>query len=366
MKNIHSQFNKAPKKVLAVGSLTLDDIGIHTKLDNLDSKIQADDAGLDLGGGALNYGFALQTAAQSFNTPLELQIVTKKGLPRAPEDNTRKEKNRARTQRYAHMIVDDILEEENITLIDTMEGQENDIPFNRVIEHSQGRLISMSFKQSTKEFLPETVRKIEEAAAQADLVFVHTRYPRQSLIAAKAAHAAGVPVQLDYSVTEENWEKNTEFRSAYEDLLRYSTYVAASADTVIGSDMKPNPNLLNENADELIRRMRDFGVEYIAISDGTNPVKIVSQNVYTEISIAEYNGNIFALGVGDTRNAGLSLGLIQNRSFVNSVRMGSAVASYKVRSPGRDWMDNFTPKDVANKNEITIQRPTNNELNLEF
>lgn len=354
---LRKEFNNKPKKVIAVGSLTMDDIGVHKKLSNLDAKTQAEASYFDLGGGAMNYALALRAAANAYGTPLDIQAITKKGLPApASENATRAEKLYARTQKYVHAYIDETLEDEGIAVLDTVEAQFNSIPFNRIIEHNDGRLISMSFNHSVGEFLPEIVQKIENAAAESDLVFVHTRYPRQSMIAARAAQKAGVPVLLDYSVTKENWDNNVTFRSFYEDLLKHSTYVVASADTVVGEDMEePHPDFLGRNADTLLERIHQYGVPHIAISDGTKPVKVLSGGEYAVITISPYKGDTYALGVGDTRNAGLSLGLIQDKSFIEAVSMGSAIASYKVRSPGRDWMDSFEPKDTKGKNEIKLK-----------
>ena len=327
------------KRLLGVGGLNYDTVHLHPEIDGLsDGKATPEQSYTEIGGGGPNLVIAGREISEMRGEPIDITLVTKKGTPPLHQEFVSKARLADLPAIVAAIMRNEVeFDLHGIDVIDTVKGQENTIPHNLVISPRTGRFINvMNPNQRIYCFEAETEAQMIRRARSADMVFGHTTLPLHSGIVFGAAHRNGVPTFLDYSVTK--WKEPEKILN-YQ-LLSHATYVVMAADATLDNMPRYNPKGDNtERTRLLIRRVMDeFGVRNIAVSDGAKPVIVIENGKEYEIEVEAVETG-FMLGVGDTRNIGAILALLDDLSFVESITLGSELATFSAKYPGRTWLE---------------------------
>lgn len=312
------------RKVLSVGSVAFDTVRVHSDLEQLgDFKKHADYPYLQAGGGGANMSIATRELSRIYERETDITLCTKIGVPPS-----------GKNQRIAEFSRENVLRElHGIIVLDAVPDVAHAIPFNNVTSYKGGRFISTMFTEATVEFMPRVVDRIQREAQSADIVFIHSRYPRLSAIAALAARKHNVPVFFDYSVENPN---NSNLQH-YDQLLGLCTHIVAPGEARV-------PGMDKDDRHELFRRLvENYGIAHVAVSNSTDPVLVHDRSnrhkgTRSEIQVTQASKVVDALGVGDLRNATAILGLLHGHDFTTAIAQGTAMATFSVGYPGRDWI----------------------------
>ena len=174
--------------------------------------------------------------------------------------------------------------------------------------------------------LSQRVRdEIEKLSVNSDVAILSSRLPEESMpIALNASHTV-----LDL---------NSEVKAFIESPL-LNDIIQNSDDILVPAETKL-PGMIDADPDELIARLRnEYGQSNIAISDGTNPVRLIENGEELEaFSLPDIPGEcVDSLGCGDTRTGAFSFARAQGSSFSEAVMFGSTISSISSRFPGRSW-----------------------------
>ncbi len=302
------------RKVCAVGSTAIDVVYVHPELEGLgDFKAQAEHTYIQAGGGGANFAIAMRELRRALGNRNDIVLFTKIGNPREGD-------------KLAGLTKTLALEElHGINLIDAVLDCTHTIPFNSPVAYSGGRFISTRFTESVSEFEPRVGKHVASEVPGSDILFIHSRYPRLSLMAAKIARANNIPILFDYSVDKPG------NNALYHELLRISTHVVAPGEARVSGMEQDDPARLRD----LI--VNEYGVPNVAVSNGTDPVLVYTDGAYHEIPVPRAAKVVDALGVGDLRNAMTITEMLRGGDFLAGIRKGTALATFSVGYPGREW-----------------------------
>jgi sugar/nucleoside kinase (ribokinase family) len=302
-------------RILSVGSVSVDLVYVHPALEALgDFKAQAEHAYMQAGGGGANMAIAMRALNTILGLGNEITLCTKIGDPPVGD----------KLSKLAKEIAIDELR--GLHFIDAVPETPHIIPSNSPVSYPGGRFISTRFTEATMEFQPRVENRIKMEAANSDMVFIHSRYPRLSRIAAVEAQKKGTPVFYDYSVEDPG------NNALHGDLLGLSTYVVAPGEARAGSMKQADPQELRRILTE------NYGIAHVAVSNGTDPVLVSIDGQYQSIEVPRADRVIDALGVGDLRNAMTITAMLRGDDFLTALRKGTAMATFSVGYPGRDWI----------------------------
>ena len=300
------------KKIFAVGSTSIDEVANHPDLDRLDNaKHRPKNFYTHTGGGGANFVIALRALQKIFDDHVQTTLCTKIG--RAEETVSRLFEHLARK------------ELQGINLLDAFEGKTYSLPVGRITTYRGGRFISSIYSPHSPSSLARGIKeRIKSAVEKSDLVFVNTRDLELSQIAVQAAHEAGIPVLLDYTVYQ------GEETSRHEELLSHAKWVVAPAESLV-------LGMQSANAETLLGRLSsDYGLSFAAVSNDGEPVLVYNETKQLEISVPESRVTDPS-GAGDVRNAALALFLLRGNDFITSLEKATHIATIGVEYYGREW-----------------------------
>lgn len=318
--------------VVIIGATSMDRVRIHPDLQQIeDGKFHAGHSYSAVGGGGANVAIALKEISNALKEPCRVTLFTKIGRESMGYS--------VRHEAYEHM------QAVGLDVRDMVANQDFRMDDNTVISFAGGRFVSLKeeFKKAKEAFAPLVApsahsepphfdpgmkEQIIEAIRDADLVIVTHHYPEMAQAAALAAHEEGIPVLMDYPVTK------AENASKYDVTLAVCDYILAPAEARL-SDMTGG-NYKNGNSlfSKLSAR---FPEKFVAVSDGTNPVLTHQHGQKGEIPV-EQCPVIDALGTGDVRTAAFAFYTIKGSDPTTALKRGTALASFSVQYPGRDWV----------------------------
>lgn len=321
-----SECYKAPttqenlKRVVAVGGLTVD--LTHTFVTDTpkhDGKTKSDSHRVDIGGGATNFTITTRILSRLFKKQTHVTLVTKVGDP-IPKDLT---------SETAHFICKTALSRYKINVVDCIENTPFRIPFNAIEEHMEGRQISIATEKRAETLAEGFEGTIRAIIGAADYVFIDPNKRTISRMGLKAAKDTGVPAIIDYG--NRIWPEDPMLAEIYTEMLTGADILIVPADAIV-------EGMNTENGSDLFERLKtQYGAKTILMSDGAKPVRVFHDNQEHSIDITPHEGPLFALGVGDTRDAALLRFILDGYPMVQAMTMATRVASVKVRYPGREW-----------------------------
>ncbi|MCB1592036.1 MAG: carbohydrate kinase family protein [Alphaproteobacteria bacterium] len=319
--------------IVVIGATNMDRVRIHPDLDRVeDGKFRAGHSYSAVGGGGANVAIALKEIANTFNDPLEVTFFTKIGREH-------------RDYPVRHEVLEK-LDSVGVDVRDMVPNQDHRIDDNTVISFKGGRFVSLQEefakgkaathpleqdRPSADPCDPGMEQQIIEAVRDADLVVVTHHFPDMSEIAATAAQKAGVPVLMDYPVT------NYEAAWKYQRTLESCEYILAPAEArlpdMIGGSYKNGNSLFSK----LTGR---FPNKFIAVSDGTEPVMTHHDGRKEQIPVTQYPV-VDQLGTGDVRTAAFVYFMVKEEAPERALIQATGIASFSVQYPGRQWIEHL-------------------------
>lgn len=311
-------------RILVVGAITVDDNRFVPGGVKTDGKVTAETSEIRLGGGAGNCVQALHKLDEAFGTHSYIKLITRLGRP--PADNLR--------ARLAHMAATEILSDSEIEYVDATRG-ESVIAFNSVAEHSRGRSIVKDKVDNPNDMAFGIEETIDNEVRGADVIFVDPMKPRIGVMACRAANKYNKPLVIDWGQSE--WPKDPILAGTVDEMLGRADILMVPSDAVVRgmNDNEVNPEAL------LLTLKNEYMTPHILLSDGGKPVQVYLQDDYYEIPVEPWDGDKYALAAGDTRNAGFLHALARGHDILGAAKMGTAVASVKIRYPGLTWRDHI-------------------------
>lgn len=320
-------------RILVVGAITVDDNRFVPEGIKTDGKVTAATSEIRLGGGAGNCVQALHKLDEAFGTHSYIKLITRIGRP--PANNLR--------AKLAHIAATDTLADSEINYIDATRG-ESAIAFNSVAEHSQGRSIIKDKVDNPEDLAFGIEDTIENEVRGSDVVFVDPMKPRIGLMACRAGNKYNKPVVIDWGQSE--WPKDPELSEMVDEIIGRADIMMVPSDAVVRGMAD---NVVDPEA--LVRTLKnEYMTPHILMSDGSKPVQVYLQDDYYEIPVEPWDGDKYALAAGDTRNAGFLHALARGHDILGAAKMGTAVASIKIRYPGLTWGDHI--QDDLRKNPM--------------
>ncbi len=340
--------------VVIVGATNMDRVRLHPGLDSIeDGKFRAEHSYSAVGGGGANVAIALKQLANTMNMPLHVTFFTKIG--REHQDYN------LRHEVYSG------LEAVGIDTRDLAANQDFRLDDNTVISFAGGRFVSLSEKfgqakmnakgpldhmlpQQVKPYDPGAEEQVIEAVKGADLVIVTHHFPEISEAAALAAKEAGVPVLMDYPVTDYDkaWQ--------YQKTLEACDYILAPAEARL-------PDMINgayKNGEGIFSRLTArYPEAFIAVSDGTEPVMTHNHGRRGQIPVMKFPV-VDQLGTGDARTAAFALFTLKGNDPEIALKRASRIASFSVQEPGRAWIGHAT--DFMSGQHIFTDPAANDQL----
>ena len=290
-----------------------------------DSKLKTPPPLYTLGGAGGNFVIALGLIDRAYDSHTHVDFFTRVGHP-PPNDLHAK---------IAHQLATEILaENEGITHIETSRG-ECAIAFNDIVEHPGGRFALTDELTNTGDLAYGIEESIHTVINGTDLVFVDPRKHRTGPMGVDAAKQHGKLLMTDWG--EKEWPDNPELANAYDKILRNADVVTLPTDAVV-KGMAPNV----VNPDELFKRLRyEYGAQNILMSNGGDHARALINGQEEQIPVLRHQGDKYANGAGDTRNAGVIWALLRGHDTRSAFKFGTDVASVKIRYPRLEWADHL-------------------------
>lgn len=309
-------------RILVVGAITVDDSRYVPGGIKSDGKVTAATSEIRLGGGAGNCVQALHKLDEAFGTHSYIKLITRLGRP--PADNLR--------AKLAHFAATEILGQTEIDYVDATRG-ESVIAFNSVAEHLKGRSIIKDHVTNPNDLAFGIEDTIDNEVRGADVVFVDPSKPRIGVMACRSGNKHNKPVVIDWG--QSKWPKDPAVSDMVDEMISRADIVMVPSDAVVRgmNDNEVNPQ-------KLVNTLRnEYMTPHILMSDGGKPVQVYLQDEYHEITVEPWDGDKYALAAGDTRNAGFLYALSRGHDILGAAKIGTAIASIKIRYPGLVWAD---------------------------
>ncbi len=230
------------------------------------------------------------------------------------------------------------------TLIDSMYGTNYSTPNNLVLENGHeehhGRAIWRRRPQ-TIVLSAQTIHEIDYAISHAQIVMGNSAPFEETMQAFQAARERGVTTVLDYShkIDSKNPDRAAEIAALNRaaQMIPLADYIVAPSDAMV-------PGMSGVNGDELFERLAEqFGKKSFAVSDGSHDVKIMANGSRSSLTMHDVPVRI-SNGVGDTRDAGLVVGLAARLSFHDAVKFGCDIAELYIQQPTRQQFVQSLPE----------------------
>lgn len=312
--------------VVVVGNSAYDSVFILPHLETLgDCKVTAQYSYRTLGGGGANVAIAIAEMQKYLPGSRQTSIALYTKIGKAADD---------------YSLRDSVLktfDSAGIVPHDLMDGKSFRIAENCVVAHSAGRLIlrepvlSAPFNEKAAEMDDTIIERLKASMTGAKYVVLQSNDPELARIAAGFAKAAGAAVIMDYSVAD------PKIAEKFDAILPLCDYVFAPGEAKLAGMVHDGPP--ENNADILLAGLKALCPQaFVAISDGAKPVLVHQDNQHFTVEIGKVEAVVDALAAGDTRCAAFVYCLLQGDNPLLALKKASAIASFSIQHPGRDWL----------------------------
>lgn len=285
------------------------------------------------GGGAANMAYILRRAANHFNIPLEISLVTEIGQPNPMRTGPNDE-----GINYGYPRIMDFFKKLDVKVFDL--GQSNPrirLAFNNITSGTRGRIISKDPEPEA----PEQGRLHDDYGLQnelltfvadADLLIAQaSKFLKTTLKVSVAVKHGGGQVILDYDASDKH------DMDVVRQLLTQSDYTLAAAEAHAPDRHDNDQGSLFQ---KLVYSDHEYSAQLTSVTDGIKPAFVNSafQDWSMEIPLREIplecnNGS------GDSQKSSFALGLLMGKTPEQAFHFASAMSSFGAGYRDFTWLN---------------------------